>query len=146
MFHTGEGKIKWIAFAVAVVIHVVVLIVNLPEFKSKIQQKKENVIVVKKYVPPPPKVERKFVKKREFTRKVPIPDPTPDEPEPIRLVEEMLSRKGLLICTIQLQTKIDIAFDWTSGSVDTIPSLHDREQRYRGLDLFLGQDRKGVDC
>jgi protein TonB len=84
MFHSSEGKTKWIAFGVAILLHVVVLAVNFPEFKSKIKQKRENVIVVKKYVPPPPKVERKQIVKKKFTRKVPIPDPTPDEPEPIR--------------------------------------------------------------
>ncbi len=42
-------------------------------------------IVVKKYTPPPPKVEQKPVAPRKkLIRKVPLPDPTPDEPEPIR--------------------------------------------------------------
>jgi protein TonB len=95
MFHTGEGKIKAWAFGVALVLHLVVLAVNFPEFKSKIKQKRENVIVVKKYVPPPPKVERKIVKKKKFTRKVPIPDPTPDEPEPIREPEPEIEPEPL---------------------------------------------------
>jgi protein TonB len=84
MFHTGEGKVKAIALGVALVLHVIVLLVNFPEFKKIQQKKKENVIVVRKYVPPPPKIERKQIVKKKFTRKVPIPDPTPDEPEPIR--------------------------------------------------------------
>jgi protein TonB len=84
MFHEGEGKIKWMALGVAILLHVVVLVINFPEFKTIKQEKKKNVIVVKKYVPPPPKVERKQIVKQKFTRKVPIPDPTPDEPEPIR--------------------------------------------------------------
>jgi protein TonB len=84
MFHGGEGKIKAIALGVAIVLHVIVLLVNFPEFKQKFEKKKEHVLVVKKYVPPPPKIERKQIVKKKFTRKVPIPDPTPDEPEPIR--------------------------------------------------------------
>jgi len=48
------------------------------------QEKREQVIVVRKYIPPPPKVERKQVRKKKLTRTVPVPDPTPDEPEPIR--------------------------------------------------------------
>jgi len=84
MFHTGEGKVKAIAVSIAIVVHLVVLVVNFPEFKKLQQKKKENVLVVRKYVPPPPKIERKQIVKKKFTRKVPIPDPTPDEPEPIR--------------------------------------------------------------
>ena len=84
MFHGGEGKAKGIAVGIAVLLHVVVMILNFPEFDKIQQKKKENVLVVKKYVPPPPKVERKQIVKKKFTRKVPIPDPTPDEPEPIR--------------------------------------------------------------
>lgn len=84
MFHSGEGKIKWIAFGVATLLHVLVLFVHFPSFETKFEAKKENVIVVKRYVPPPPKVERRQVKKKQLTRRVPVPDPTPDEPEPIR--------------------------------------------------------------
>jgi protein TonB len=84
MFHGAEAKTKWIAFGVAIALHVVVVMINFPEIKAKIKQKRANVIVVKKYVPPPPKVERKVIQKKKFTKKVPIPDPTPDEPEPIR--------------------------------------------------------------
>jgi protein TonB len=85
MFHTGEGKLFAIAFAIAVVLHVTVLLINFPEFKKAVAPKKDSkVIVVKKYVPPPPKVERQQVVRKKLTRKVPIPDPTPDEPEPIR--------------------------------------------------------------
>jgi protein TonB len=84
IFHGAETKTKAIALGIAFVLHVVVLLVNFPEFKKIEQRKPENVIVVKKYVPPPPKIERKQIVKKKFTRKVPIPDPTPDEPEPIR--------------------------------------------------------------
>ncbi len=84
MFHTEDKKTWWIGFGIALALHVVVLIVNFPEFKSVIEQKKKSAIVVKKYMPPPPKIERKIIVKKKLTRKVPIPDPTPDEPEPIR--------------------------------------------------------------
>ncbi len=95
MFHTGEGKIKWAALGVAIVIHLVVLVINFPEFKAKVKDKPKNVIVVKKYVPPPPKVERRQVVKKKFTRKVPVPDPTPDEPEPIREPEPEIEPEPL---------------------------------------------------
>lgn len=95
MFHGGEGKAKAIACGIAIVLHVVVLLVNFPEFKKITQKKKEDVIVVRKYVPPPPKIERKQIVKKRFTRKVPIPDPTPDEPEPIREPEPEIQPEPL---------------------------------------------------
>jgi protein TonB len=95
LFHTGEGKIKWIAFGVAVVLHVAVLFVHFPTFETKIEAKKENVIIVKRYVPPPPKVERRQVKQQKLTRRVPVPDPTPDEPEPIREPEPEIEPEPL---------------------------------------------------
>lgn len=83
--HKGEGKIKVIGLTVAVLLHAGILLADLPSFKTLTpEKKKENVIIVKKYTPPPPKVERKQVVKKKLTKKVPIPDPTPDEPEPIR--------------------------------------------------------------
>ena len=85
MFHTGERKTMWIAISVAVVLHAIVLFATFPEFKKTLEAKKKGPqIVVKKYVPPPPKIQRKQIVKKKITKKVPIPDPTPDEPEPIR--------------------------------------------------------------
>jgi protein TonB len=68
-----------------VVLHVAVLFVRFPDVNTLIPEKKaENYIVVSKYVPPPPKVKKRQIVQQKLTRKVPIPDPTPDEPEPIR--------------------------------------------------------------
>ena len=36
MFHTGEGRIKWTALSIAILLHVVVLLINFPEFASPI--------------------------------------------------------------------------------------------------------------
>jgi len=96
MAHTEDKKFGFYAFLGAVVLHVVVLVVNFPEFKDTVvPQKAENVIIVKKYVPPPPKIERKQIIKKKLTRKVPIPDPTPDEPEPIREPEPEIEDEPL---------------------------------------------------
>ncbi len=85
LFHTEDRKYFWWGLAAAVVLHVLVLIAPLPEFKAepppKVAQETPRVV---RYVPPPPKIERKPIQPRQLTRKVPIPDPTPDEPEPIR--------------------------------------------------------------
>jgi protein TonB len=85
MFHTGEGRLFFYSFLGALVLHIVVMLINFPEMKKAVvPQKQSKVIVVKKYVPPPPQVERRQVVQRRLTRRVPVPDPTPDEPEPIR--------------------------------------------------------------
>ena len=95
MFHSGEGKIKWIAFGVAIALHAAVMFVHFPSFEQTFEAKKENVIIVKRYVPPPPKVERRQVKQQKLTRRVPVPDPTPDEPEPIREPEPEIQPEPL---------------------------------------------------
>jgi protein TonB len=85
MMHPGDGRMLTIAFVVAVLFHVGAFMVTFPKFSEvKVPEKEQKVIVVKRYVPPPPKIERKQVVKRKITKKVPLPDPTPDEPEPIR--------------------------------------------------------------
>ena len=85
MFHTGEGRLFLYSFIGALVLHIVVLLINFPEMKKTvIPEKNSKLIVVRKYVPPPPAVERREIVQRRLTRKVPVPDPTPDEPEPIR--------------------------------------------------------------
>ena len=70
---------------IAIVFHVVLAFVTFPEIKyqpRRVSLEKKQVFV-RKYVPPPPKVERKQIQQKKLTKKVPIPDPTPDEPEPI---------------------------------------------------------------
>lgn len=83
--HGGENKFLIYGFIGAIILHVAVFFVRFPDAAAIVpDDKPENVIVVKKYVPPPPKVKKKQIVQKKLTRKVPIPDPTPDEPEPIR--------------------------------------------------------------
>jgi len=85
LYHSRDTGLLRKAFVVAAVLHLLAIFVHFPEFKNTIiPQKKQNVIVVKKYVPPPPKVEQKEIIRKQLAKKIPIPDPTPDEPEPIR--------------------------------------------------------------
>jgi protein TonB len=81
-----EAGILWVAFGLAVLVHFGVLLVQLPELNSQVYKpESHHYIVVKKYAPPPPKVEqRRAATPQPIVRKVPLPDPTPDEPEPIR--------------------------------------------------------------
>ncbi|GAB4369076.1 MAG: hypothetical protein Kow0062_02710 [Acidobacteriota bacterium] len=70
---------------VAIVLHVIVFMINFPEIKytPQAERSERKVLKVRKYVPPPPKVERKQIQQKKLVKKVPVPDPTPDEPEPI---------------------------------------------------------------
>ena len=81
-----ETGMLWAAFGLAVLAHIGVMLVHLPEMKAQIQNPDTHrYIVVKKYTPPPPQIERRQTAPRQkLVRKVPLPDPTPDEPEPIR--------------------------------------------------------------
>ncbi len=82
-----ERKLMRISLAAAIVFHAVLFVVHWPSFAGtgrEAHQKKAKIYVVKqvKFKPPQkPKME-KIPKPK--TRMVPIPDPTPDEPEPIR--------------------------------------------------------------
>ncbi len=75
-------KVAWI---VALVFHFALFLVVFPEFGGiEAQEEAREAVVIKRYKPPePPKQqpEKKIVKKK--TSRVPIPDPTPDDPEPI---------------------------------------------------------------
>ncbi|PIP86417.1 hypothetical protein COW82_02215 [Candidatus Campbellbacteria bacterium CG22_combo_CG10-13_8_21_14_all_43_18] len=77
-----------VAWAVALVLHFALFLMVFPELGAiQVEERIQEAIVIKRYKPPePPKQqpEKKIVKKK--TARVPIPDPTPDEPEPI--VEE----------------------------------------------------------
>jgi len=61
------------------------MLINFPDLRSAATAERgRTFLVVKKYVPPPPPMQRRQVVRKPITRKVPIPDPTPQEPEPIR--------------------------------------------------------------
>ena len=71
----------------AVLIHAVVLLVPLPEFPDNIRPaRRHNIIRIHRYIPPPPPLERatSAVVHQPRKRMLPVPDPTPDELEPIR--------------------------------------------------------------
>jgi TonB family protein len=76
-----------IAFVLAAVFHVVMFMITWPSFASSVKESKQlraKIYVVKqvKFKQPPPRQDQQLP--RPKTQKVPIPDSTPDEPEPIR--------------------------------------------------------------
>lgn len=80
--------LRW-AFTIAAIFHVVIFMIRFPSFVSaeradKKQDRKIFVVQQPKFKPPEQK-QVEVIKPR--TVKVPIPDPTPDEPEPVRQIE-----------------------------------------------------------
>jgi TonB family protein len=86
-----DRKTMRVATIVAVIFHVILLAVTIPEVISQASAEKEKpkVYVVQqvRFKPPPPQQQQQIVQPK--AKKVPIPDPTPDEPEPIRLPDEV---------------------------------------------------------
>lgn len=80
-----KTTLRW-AWAVAVALHAILLAVQLPELAANEppppEEAKVYVVEQVRFKQPPPPPEQKLPKPRE--RLVPIPDPTPDVPEPIR--------------------------------------------------------------
>jgi TonB family protein len=79
---------RWAAIT-AVVLHVILFVVTFPNLSAQpreIQSASRRAYVVQevRFQPPKPQQAQQIPQKK--TRKIPIPDPTPDEPEPI--VEE----------------------------------------------------------
>ncbi len=81
--HGDDRSLLTGAVLVAVALHVLVLLVELPETAEPARPPKpEPPNVVRPILPPPP-IERHPVPTRQTTRRLPVPDPTPREPEPI---------------------------------------------------------------
>lgn len=80
-----------IAVAVAVIAHLALFAVTFPDAAAQSapepEQKKVYVIQQTRFKKPPPRQQEPIPEQR--TKRVPIPDPTPDEPEPIRELEAL---------------------------------------------------------
>jgi TonB family protein len=88
-YDEDRKTMRW-AGIVAVILHIIFFVVQLPELVAEErEQKKAKVYVVQqvRFKPPPPKQQQEIPKPK--SKKVPIPDPTPDEPEPLRLQEDI---------------------------------------------------------
>jgi protein TonB len=79
-------KVAWIG---ALILHFALFIIVFPEFETTVAEvETKEAVVIKRYKPPePPKEQPKKKVTRRRTSRVPIPDPTPDEPEPITAEE-----------------------------------------------------------
>jgi TonB family protein len=110
-----DRKTMRIAITLAVIFHIVLLVIHLPELvKADAQDvEKQKVYVVQqvRFKPPPPQKQQEIPKPK--AKKVPIPDPTPDEPEPIRTPEEIEQQIDL--------PETDIIFDIPEGPPPSEP-------------------------
>ena len=88
----GEESISLrIALSVALLVHVVFLLVQLPRAAAPSwSPAKPKVYLVNqvRFRPPPPVQKDQIPERREQRRVIPIPDPTPDDPEPL-VVDEV---------------------------------------------------------
>lgn len=86
----GERRVQLLALVLAILAHLAVLTVPLPEARPLPKsQLDRDVRVVRRYVPPPPPPPKpraiaSRAASRKMQRRIPIPDPTPEAPEPIR--------------------------------------------------------------
>lgn len=91
-YEEDNKKLRW-AIAIAVALHIILFLIHLPEVtQAEVKQaEKAKVYVVQqiRFKPPPPQQQQQQELLKPRAKKVPIPDPTPDEPEPIRVVEEV---------------------------------------------------------
>ena len=77
------------AVVAAVAFHVILLLVTFPEIQSRPLEIRRpatvHVVPQMRFKPPPPKGPQEVPKPK--AKRIPIPDPTPDEPEPIEVPE-----------------------------------------------------------
>ena len=88
-----EAKMRVrIAIAAAVLLHVILFIITFPQMSgvALYPGPKRQVYVVQqiRFEPPPPQATQQKPREKKKVKKIPIPDPTPDEPEPI-ITEEI---------------------------------------------------------
>lgn len=80
-----------IAIALAVVAHLALFLVILPKGSEPVYRigtkTKAYVVQQVRFQPPPPRAQQEIPKPKEKRRIVPVPDMTPEEPEPIRFAE-----------------------------------------------------------
>lgn len=94
--HAGDDQLLRRALLVAVLFHVVLLLVTWPESRApqRVASSDQKVFLVQQVrFKPPPTPQPATIPERK-KRKIPMPDPTPDDPEPI-LREELLDTPDL---------------------------------------------------
>jgi TonB family protein len=95
-----------IAIAVAILLHIGFFLMRLPELSGPPEWvgPERPVYAVKqiRFQPPPPTQAVQVPRKMEKRRIIPVPDPTPDDPEPIRVEEIELPESSIDIADLAL--------------------------------------------
>ncbi len=118
-YEEDRKVLRW-SVGLAILFHFVLFLIHLPEVVQEVRAaEKPKVYVVQqvRFKPPTPQQQQQILQPR--ARKVPIPDPTPDEPEPIRTIDEIDQQ----VVDIPVD---DVLFDISSGPPpekidDTVP-------------------------
>lgn len=87
-----EKRNFYIALTIAIVFHIVLAFIHFPKAKytfSALEERNKKVIIIKPPKFKPPEQQKKQEIPKPQVKKIVIPDPTPDEPEPIREVVEI---------------------------------------------------------
>jgi len=71
------------ATILAVLVHAVLFAITFPEFVQDVAEARSAQVFVVRPVPFEPPIDRRQTLPPERSRRVPIPDPTPDDPEPL---------------------------------------------------------------
>lgn len=84
-------RMRWIA-AAALMFHALLLVVTLPELAARPLkptggERKVFVVQQVRFKPPAPQAAPQVTRKQKQVKRIPIPDPTPDDPEPIEIEE-----------------------------------------------------------
>lgn len=82
-----EKRNFYIALAIAIILHIILAFIHFPKAKytlSALDERNKKVIVIKPPKFKPPEQQKQQEIPKPPVTKIPIPDPTPDEPEPIR--------------------------------------------------------------
>jgi len=84
-----DKKTYKIALLIALIFHIILIWVNIPDFGNKnfVEEKKDEKIMRRVVLRPPPEQQMKQLQLKKKMQKVPVPDPTPDKPEPIVPIE-----------------------------------------------------------
>jgi len=78
-------SVRWAA-VFAIVAHFAAFLLIFPDFSRDLPDLTRDMVIIQRYKPPPPKEVERRPERRKATR-VPIPDPTPDDIEPIEVDE-----------------------------------------------------------
>ena len=97
-----------LAMVLAIVVHAVLFAVNLPEFSSASAEVKQTQVFMTRPIRFKPQTPARQKTPRPNARRVPIPDPTPNDPEPI-------------LRNLPSEQRIDLSLDSLLGDVPSPP-------------------------